>query len=162
MSPIRIQPAQFPHGEVPWVEGMTPDGSLTCIRGNAIAITSGGVAIIHPLSTAVDDFYGIALCDVTAGVSDSPSGELQVARCTTDATFCGQVVAGGVDEDIVLTDLSGLSVSDAYGLIINTATEHMVDFSDTTNVVLRITKIDDDLDLVWFQFLAAAVVITPA
>jgi hypothetical protein len=140
---------------------MTPEASLTCIRGNAIKIDGDGEAIIHPLATTVDDFYGIALCDVTAGVSDSPSGELQVARCTTSQTFCGQVVAGGVDADVVLTDLSGLDIGDAYGLIINTATEHMVDFSDTTNVVLRITKIDDDLDLVWFQFLAAAVVITP-
>lgn len=158
---IRIQPAQHPHGEVAWVEGMTPEASLTCIRGNAIKIDGDGEAIIHPLLTTVDDFYGIALCDVTAGVSDSPSGELQVARCTTDQVFCGQVVAGGVDVDVVLTDLSGLDIGDAYGLIINTAGEHMVDFSDTTNVVLRITKIDDDLDLVWFQFLAAAVVITP-
>ena len=105
MSPIRIQPAQNPHGEVPWVEGMTPEASLTCIRGNAIKIDGDGEAIIHPLATTVDDFYGIALCDVTAGVSDSPSGELQVARCTTNQTFCGQVVAGGVDADVVLTDL---------------------------------------------------------
>lgn len=159
---IRIQPSQFPHGEVPWVQGLVPKSTTTLIRGNAVAIDTNGEAIIHPLSTTVDDFYGIALCDVTSGVSDSPSGELQVARCTKDATFCGQVVAGGVDADVVLTDLSGLDVGDKYGMIINTATEHMVDFSDTTHVVLQITKIDDDLDLVWFQFLAAATVITPS
>lgn len=159
--PIRIQPSQFPHGEVPWVQGMTPNSSLTCIRGNAIKINTDGEAIIHPLATTVDDFYGIALCDVTSGVSDSPSGELQVARCTKDATFLGQVVAGGVDVDVVLTDLSGIDIGDKYGMIINTATEHMVDFSDTTNVVLQITKVDDNLDLVWFQFLEAATVITP-
>jgi len=160
--PIRIQPSQFPHGEVPWVQGLPPNASATFLRGCAVAINTSGEAIIHPLSTTVDDFYGIALCDVTAGVSDSPSGEVQVARCTKDATFLGQVVAGGVDEDIVLTDLSGLAVGDSYGMIINTAGEHMVDFSDTTNVVLQITKIDDDLDVVWFQFLAAATVITPS
>lgn len=159
--PIRIQPAQNPHGEVPWVEGMTPKSDTTLLRGCAVKIDGNGEAIIHPLATTVDDFYGIALCDVTTGTSDSPSGELQVARCTPNQTFCGQVVAGGVDVDVVLTDLSGLDIGDAYGLIINSAGEHMVDFSDTTHVVLRLTKIDDDLDLVWFQFLAAACVITP-
>lgn len=158
---VRIQPSQFPHGEVPWVQGLTPNSSATFLRGCAVAINSSGEAIIHPLAAVVDDFYGIALCDVTSGVSDSPSGEVQVARATKDATFLGQVVAGGVDVDVVLTDLSGLSVGDKYGMIINTAGEHMVDFSDTTNVVLQITKIDDNLDIVWFQFLEAATVITP-
>lgn len=156
--PIRMQPAKFPHGEVPDVLGYTPESAQTFLRGSIVALSSGEV-IIAPLLTTVAGIVGVSLNGLaSAGVSDSPSGEIQVARAQPGQIYLGQVVAGGVDVDVVLTDLSSLSVGDQYGAIINTAGEHMVDFSDTTNVILEIEKIDDDLDIVWFKFLPSAVI----
>ena len=155
---FRFQPAKFPHGHVPDTQEYTPESSQTFIRGVVVDLT-GGEIIIHPGGTTVTDIFGVALHGMaSAGVSDSPSGLVAVAKADPDQTYLGQVVAGGVDEDVVLTDLSGIAVGDHYGFIINTAGEHLVDFSDTTNVVLEIEKIDDNLDIVWFKFLASAIV----
>jgi len=53
----------------------------------------------------------------------------------------------------VLTDLSSLIIGEQYGIIINTAGEWAVDTSETTSLIVEITRIDDDLDIVWFKIL---------
>lgn len=159
---IRFQPAKFPHGHVPDTQEYTPEENQTFLRGSVVKLIDGEI-LIHPGGAVVTAIFGVAMHGMeSAGVSNSPSGLVAVAKAAPDQTYLGQVVAGGVDEDVVLTDLSDLTVGDFYGFIINTAGEHLVDYSDTTNVVLEIEKIDDELDIVWFKFIASALLPTPA
>jgi hypothetical protein len=153
---IRFQPAKFGQSEVANVQSYDPYSTVTAYRGAPVQydVANDGI-IVHPGTTTVIDILGIILHDIVAGVSDDPAGLCVVAKAKNQE-FIGQVVAGGVDVDVVLTDLSGISIGDQYGMIINTAGEWFVDFSDTTNVVLEIARIDDDLDIVWFKFLDSA------
>ena len=154
---IRFQPAKFPHGHVPDTQELTPEASQTFLRGSVVSLVTGEI-IIHPGVAVVTSCFGVALHGMeSAGVSESPSGLVAVAKAAPDQTYLGQVVNSDVDVDVVLTDLSAILVGDQYGFVINAAGEHLVDYFDETNVVLEIEKIDDNLDIVWFKFLASAI-----
>lgn len=156
--PMRFQPAKFGQSEVPNVQEYPGYNDPTFLRGAPVSydVSNDGL-IVHPGTTTVTDILGIALHGITAGVSESPSGLVAVAKAKNQE-FVGQVVAGGVSANVVLTDLSGISIGDQYGMIVGTdpAGVWYVDFSDTSNVVLEISRIDDDLDIVWFKFLDSA------
>jgi hypothetical protein len=151
---IRLQPSKFGSvGGFPEGQNFTADAALTCLRGAVLRYLPAGDDVAeHPGTTTVVDILGVALCDVTAGVSDDPAGTVPVALAT-DVVFCGQMIESAA----VKTDLSDVSIGDDYGIIKHTDNEWYIDFGDTTDVVARITKIDDDLNLVWFRFLASAI-----
>jgi hypothetical protein len=150
---IRFQPAKFGQSEVPEVQSYDPYSTVTAYRGAPVTYdtTNAGI-IIFAGALAVIDLLGIMLHDVVAGVSDDPAGKCVVAKAKGQE-FVGQCVNGGSDPDVVLTDLSSLIIGEHYGIIINTAGGWAVDTSETTSVIVEITRIDDDLDIVWFKIL---------
>lgn len=150
---IRIQPAKFGHSAVPNVQGYTPNASLTLLRGAPVTFDVANDELIEfPGTTTVTDLLGFALADCTAGVSDSPDGQVLVAKAKNQE-FAGQCIASAA----VVTDLSSVVVGTDYGLLKDSDGQWYVDLDDETNVVAMITRVDDDLDIVWFRIIDSAV-----
>lgn len=151
---IRFQPAKFPRGEAPDVQEITPGSTATFLRGAPVALSSGEL-IEHAGATTVTGIVGVALHGCDTGVSDSPSGQVAVAKAAHGQVYIGQCISSSA----VVTDLAGASVAigDQYGMLKHTTDEWFVDLDDTTNVVLEISRFDDNLDIVWFKFLDSAI-----
>lgn len=151
--PFVMQPGKVKGsgGDVPNVVEMDA-GSITCLKGRVITLTSGS-AVLHALGATVTGLYGVSLEGAAAGVGDGPDSDiLVVARFDRNQEFVSKVVVSGA----VATDLSGLTVGDQYGMI-TVSSQDYIDFDDTSNVVATITKIDDDLNVVWFALIESAI-----
>ena len=151
--PFPMQPGKMKGsaGNVPEVIEMDA-GSATCNKGIVIKMTAS-VAVVHPLVTDVTNMYGVSLEGDAAGVGDGPDSDiLLVARINANTEFVAKCVTSSVLE----TDLSGVAIGDNYGLILVSGYDY-VDLSDQSNVAVVITKIDDELDVVWFNFLASTI-----
>lgn len=147
--PFQMQPARQlgSAGDVPDVATLL-SGALSASKGQLIK-NSSGTAIIHPLSTNVLLVYGVTLEADVSGTSDGPdSSILHIARADVRTEFLSKCVTSSVIE----TDLSSVDVGDTYG-IITVSSQDYVDLSDTSNVLVKITKVDDELDVVWFTFI---------
>lgn len=153
---IRFQPSKFGLGSpAPNTQGYTPDAALTCLRGAPITYQVAGDDVTeHAGGGVVTLILGVAAHDVTvAGTSDDVSGNVIVHKASNQE-FAGTCLTAG---SAVATDLSGVSIGDTYGFIKHSDNEWYVDLGDTGNVVLTITKIDDNINIVWFRFLVSAV-----
>ncbi len=111
----------------------------------------------HPLGVTVVDVHSVSLAGVeVAGTLDDPSQLMVYARANLQTEFVAKVDnAGSVVTDIAA---SAIEIGLEFGLIKVGAGldgEWRVDELDTTDVLCVITKIDDDLDLVWFKFLSS-------
>ncbi len=138
-------------GKVPDVVEMDA-GSITCTKGRVITLTSGS-AVLHALGGTVTNMYGVSLEGAAAGVGDGPDSDiLVVARFDRNVEFVSKVVVSGA----VTADLSSLTVGDQYGMI-TVSSQDYIDFDDTAQVVATITKIDDDLNVVWFALIESAI-----
>lgn len=147
--PVRFQPSRHPAGEVASVQGYTPASDQTIVKGDIVTYDNAADDLNeHGLATDVEDVLGVALEGAESGTADSPSGEVAVAKATRDTVFMGQVV----NSSAVVTDLSSISIGDQYGVVVLDGI-HYVDEEDTSNVLVQIVDIDDDIDVVWFKFL---------
>ena len=148
--PFEMQPARQKGsaGNVPDVVTLLA-ASLTISKGQVVK-NSAGTAIVHPLVTNVLLVYGVTLEADVSGTSDGvDSTLLHIARADTLTEFVSKVVNSS---GVIQTDLSGLSVGDTHGILTNSNQDY-VDQDDTTNVLVTLTKIDDELDIVWFSFI---------
>lgn len=152
--PFRLQPSKIAGsgGMVPSSgPDLAPEATQTFEKGTVVTVTAGEI-VEHALGATVVGIYGVSLVGVSSGVSDDPSGNIQVAKADRNTVFVAKAISGGQ----VQTDLSGVDVGDQYGLLQHTDDATYVDLADVTNVVLQVEKVDDDLDLVWFKFLESA------
>ena len=111
----------------------------------------------HALGATVIDVHSVSLAGLeSAGLVDDPSGLMVYARANLQTEFVAKVDnAGSVVTDIAA---SAIEIGLEFGLIKVGAgldAEWRVDELDTTDVLCVITKIDDDLDIVWFKFLSS-------
>lgn len=151
---IRFQPSKFGTSPAPDTQGYTPHASNSLVRGAVVTFNSGTDRVDeHAGGGVVTGILGVAGCDVNSGASDDPAGTLPVFKAK-DQEFVGSALTGA---SAVATDLSGVSITDQYGVIKHTDDEWYVDLGDTSDKVVQITKIDDDLNLVWFRFLESAI-----
>lgn len=151
---IRMQPSKFGTSPAPNTQGYTPGAGETFLRGAVVTyVVASDDVDEHAGGGVVTLVLGIAAHDVTSGVSDDVSGEVLVFKAL-DQEFAGSALTGA---SAVATDLSGVSIGDVYGIIKHTDNEWYVDLGDIANPVLTITKIDDNLNIVWFRFLLSAV-----
>ncbi len=151
---IHLQPAKF--GGNTSVKGLELPIEATAefTIGAVLALNAGEVEE-HAGATTVTGILGVSGHGTEgAGDSESPSGECVVFKAHGGQVYLGQMI----DTAVVKTDLSGIVVGVEYG-IIKVGGDWYVDFEDTTNVVLTIQKVDDNLDIVWFKFLDSAVVV---
>ena len=151
--PFVMQPGRIvgSGGLVPNITNMD-NGSITCNKGRVITRTSD-VAVLHALSGTVTNMLGVSLEACTSGTSDGPQSTLlSVAKFDRNTEFVSKVIVSGA----VTSDVSGLSEGDKYGFI-TVASQDYVDFDDTAQVVCQITKVDDNLNVVWFLLLESAI-----
>ncbi len=149
MGAFPMQPGQQKGsaGDVPDVSNLD-NGSITCNKGRVITNTSGS-AVLHALASTVTGVYGVSLEKCTSGTSEGPASTLlAIARADRNTIFVSKVVVSGA----VTTDLSSLTIGDQYGLITVSGQDY-VDFDDTSQVLVQIVKIDDELNVVWFVFI---------
>jgi len=136
-------------GDVPNVVNVDA-GTITCNKGRVVTLTAGA-AVLHGLAATVTNVYGITLEGAAAGVPDNPGTLLAIAVADRNTEFVSKVVVSGA----ITTDLSNLTVGDQYGMILVSSQDY-IDYDDTSDVIAQITKIDDDLNVVWFLFLESA------
>ena len=140
-------------GRIAGSGGPVPDvvelaaGVITCNKGRVVTNTAGA-AVLHALGATVTNIYGVTLEGAAAGVTDGPGTLLAIAKANKQTNF----VSKCVDTGALTADLSGVTVGDQYGML-TVGGQDYIDLDDTTNVVAQITKIDDDLNVVWFVFL---------
>ena len=148
--PFQMQPARQKGsaGDVPDVVTLLA-ASLTCSKGQLVK-NSTGTAIIHPLAGNVLLVYGVTLEADVSGTSDGPDSTLlHIARADVRTEFISKVVNSS---GVIQTDLSSLSVGNEFGILTNSNQDY-VDKDDTSDKLVLITKIDDDLNVVWFTFI---------
>lgn len=151
--PPRIQPSKFGQQKAPDSQQYTPNATLSIERGAVVTYDNANDELDeHAGGATVDGILGVSGHGCASGESDDPSGLVLVFKAK-DQEFCGPVLSSGAQQ----TDLSGISIHDEFGIIKHTDNVWYVDQDDVTNVVLAVTKIDDDLDLVWFRFLESAI-----
>lgn len=104
----------------------------------------------HAGGATVTGIIGVALQAATSGVPAFGT-KVQVARAGPQIEFLGQLSNAGA---VVTPDAANLGVS--YG-IVKVTNDWYVDETDTTNVVLTVTKIMPEHQAVLFKFLASAI-----
>lgn len=151
--PFVMQPGRLKGsaGNVPDVAELDA-GSITCLKGRVVTLTAGS-AVLHALGATVTNLYGVTLEGAAAGVGDGPDSDiLVVAKFDRNTEFVSKIVISGA----VSADLSTVVVGSQYGMI-TVSSQDYIDIDDTTNVVAQVTKIDDDLNVVWFILLESAI-----
>ena len=136
-------------GDVPNVVNLDA-GTITCNKGRVVTNTTGS-AVLHGLAATVTGVYGITLEGAASGVTDGPGTLLAIAVADRNTEYVSKVIVSGAITD----DLSSMTVGDQYGMI-TVSSQDYIDFDDTTHHIAQITKIDDDLNVVWFLFLESA------
>lgn len=151
--PPRIQPSKFGQQKAPDSFQYTPNATLSVERGAVVTYDTGNDELDeHAGGATVTGILGVTGHGCSSGESDDPSGLVLVNKAK-DQEFVGPMLESAA----IKTDLSDVSIGDQYGIIKHTDDIWYVDFDDTGDVVVQITKIDDDLDLVWFRFLESAI-----
>ena len=151
---VRIQPSQFPKGEVADVQNYPVEAATELLRGDPVNLATGEL-VVTTSPVAAGELVGFTLEGTTAaGVSSSPAGTIGVAKAKNSQIFAGQITdAAG---NVALTDLSGVAIGQAVGCVKST-------FADSVDEWLflvggtgfTVTKIDDNLNLVWCQAILA-------
>ncbi len=158
---FRMQPSKLDGSA-----GLTPQSGPDLAVDSAELFPKGAVLTLNttdteleeaPLGATVTDIHSISLAGLeSAGLVDDPSGLMVYARANLQTEFVAKVDNAGS----VVTDLaaSAIEIGVQFGLIkVGTGldAEWRVDELDVTDVLCVITKIDDDLDIVWFKFLSS-------
>jgi hypothetical protein len=134
-------------------QGLAPEGAQTFKLGSPVRLVSGLVEE-HPGTTTVTGILGFAAQAVTGGVPETvDDGQVTIDLADGVTVFGGQCVNGN---DTVLTDLSSIAVGTRYGLLKRSDGFWAVDIADTTNVVVQITKVVQELNQVEFQVIQSA------
>jgi len=155
MGLIRFQPAVKPDRGFE-VRQLTPEAAATIAIGEPVQRNAGSPEFIeaHAGGATVTGILGVALAPATTGTPLFGS-TIGVAMANTDTEFLGQIwdVSGGA----VATAAVGTHEGVSFGYVEPTAGEWYVDEEDTTNVVLRVTRVIPQWNAVLFKFLASAI-----
>lgn len=152
---INIQPAQFPKGEVADVQNYVVEAATVLLRGDPVDLTAGEL-VVTTSPVGAGELVGFTLEPTTAaGTSSNPSGLLGVAKAKNSQIFAGQITsAAGV---AALTDLSGVAIGQAVGCVKSTLVGAYLNewLFLVGGTGFTVTKIDDNLNLVWCQAILA-------
>jgi hypothetical protein len=153
---INVQPAQFPKGEVADVQNYVVEAATVFLRGDPADIDGSGELVVTTSPVAAGELVGFTLEPTTAaGTSSNPSGLLGVAKAKNSQIFAGQITsAAGV---AALTNLSGVVIGQAVGCVKSTlAGSYLNEWLFLVGGTgFTVTKIDDNLNLVWCQAILA-------
>lgn len=155
--PFAMQPAQFPQGG--WPEGTerTPGSDQTYPRGTPVTWDESTQELDeHAGGATVTNILGISLEGVSAGVAQNPSGKVSFARATPNNIFVAKLINGSA----VVQTVDAANIGVQYGILkVSTGLNQWwgVDESDTTDVVVEVTGIDEERNVVFFKFITSAV-----
>lgn len=152
-----MQPAQFPHGGWPEALERTPGSDQTYPRGTPVTWDESSQELDeHAGGATVTNILGITLEGVTSGAAHNPSGKVSFARATQSNIF----VAKLTDSSGVVQTPDAANIGVQYGILKNgTGLDQWwsVDEGDTSQVVVEVTGIDTERDVVFFKFITSAV-----
>lgn len=152
-----MQPSQFPHGG--WAEGgeLPPGSDQTYPRGTVVTWATGSQELDeHAGTDTVTGILGVTLEAARSGVSDNPSGNVNYASASRSNTFVAKLVNGSG----VVQTVDAANIGVAYGILkvgSGLTAWWGVDEADTTHVVVRVTGIDTDRNVVFFKFIESAI-----
>ena len=152
---INIQPAQFPKGEVADVQNYVVEAATVLLRGDPVDLTAGEL-VVTTSPVGAGELVGFTLEPTTAaGVSSNPSGLLGVAKAKNSQIFAGQITSAA--GTAALTDLSGVAIGQAVGCVKSTLVGAYLNewLFLVGGTGFTVTKIDDNLNLVWCQAILA-------
>jgi hypothetical protein len=159
---FKIQPSQLSGsaGLVPSVMNLPVEATQVFEKGTPVTLVSGEIEE-HPLGATVIDLYGFSLesgfRDPTSNLPLATVNEAAIAKADRNTAFVSKAWDGAAIEE----DLSAVNVGDQYGLV-KDGNDFYVDLSDVVNVMVQITKIDNDLtqsgiaSVLWFKVLESA------
>ena len=154
MSAFHFQPARRASG-APEIRQITPESSATIALGEVLQRdTNPEFVEPHAGGATVTGILGISMGVVTAG-TPAFDNVVPVAIANVDQEFLGKVwdVSGSVVQTAAVATHEGVS----FG-VVKISGQWYVDEEDTTDVVVRVTKVLLDINAVLFKFLASAVV----
>lgn len=148
-----FQPARRSSG-APEIRNIQPTSAATLTLGEPVQRNSTDPELIeaHAGGTTVTGILGVAMAGVTSGTPDFDT-VIPVAIANVDQEFLGQVY--DVSESAVATAVVGTHEGVSFGMV-ESGGNWYVDEEDTTNVVLRVTKVLTDINCVLFKFLPSA------
>lgn len=160
IQPARLRGASgdstFPVRHIAYADGQTFKKFAVVIRNASGTIEEDttdptGIVGVTLQGAATGHGYGVPNEDDTV-VFTGREQKVCVALAVPTVEFIGRIVDGS-DEDVTVSDAL---VGDEYG-VKKVGDDWVVDSTDTTNVCVEITDIDEERDLVYFIFLAADV-----
>lgn len=147
-----IQPAKLGGLNAPQVLGVTPEASATFSLGAPVALSSGEL-IEFAGGATVTGLLGFAGQACTSGDPDF-GDEVEVFIADENVEFMAQVYDSGGAAVRDLADAAP-SIGDQLGLV-EVSGEWYVDEDDSTNVVVEITKVYVEHNVVLFKVIASA------
>lgn len=154
--PFHMQPAQFPNGGYVNGDDRTPGSDQTYPIGTPVTYDTASHEVDeHGGGSTVTNVLGVSLEGVVAGVADNPSGLVGFAYARGNRFMAKLTNGSGVIQTV---DEGNINVR--YGMLKNGTGSNQwwsVDEADTTDVVLEVTGIDTELNVVFFQFIDSAV-----
>lgn len=154
MGLIHFQPSRKAGGDIE-VRNIAPDAAATFTLGSILARDTDPELIVeHGGGSTVTGILGVAMGGCTAGVPTFGS-KVPVAIATVEQEFMGQV--WDVSGSAVATAAAGTHEGVSFG-VVKINNDWYVDEEDTSNVVVRVTKVMPEINAVLFKFLASAIV----
>ncbi len=155
MGLFHFQPARRASG-APEIRNLQPTSSATLTLGEPVQRNSSDPELIeaHAGGATVTGILGVAMAEVDSGTPDFDT-VIPVAIANVDQEFLGMVY--DVSGSAVATAAAATHEGVSFGMV-EVGGNWYVDEEDTSNVVLRVTKVLPDINCVLFKFLSSAVV----
>lgn len=155
-----FQPAKKADG-APEVQQMTPIADLDCALGSPVQRNSSTPALFEEATggATVTGIIGVTMGEVEdglpGGMGEIPFGTtVPIAKARTDVQWFGQVYDNTTAKTVTG---DGSLAGRSFGMIKTSTGTWVVDYADTTHVVLRVVKEVPELNGVIFEFLASAI-----
>lgn len=155
MGFIAFKPSRRPSGS--WeVEDMTPHGSATLAIGEPVQRNSSDPELIEPFAggATVTGLLGFSGAVVTSGVPNYRT-KITVYKANLDTEFIGQI--WDVSEGVVATVAAATHEGNQYGIVEPTAGEWYIDEEDTSDVVVTVTRVLDEINAALFKVISSAI-----
>lgn len=146
---IPFQPGRFPTGEVHSGANLAAASGQTFRKGRVLTRV-GATVQAHPLGSTVTNVYGVALSPAENGRAIGPDPRVVVARADRATEFIGQAYRESTSSIVELDKATHLG--NRYGVVVVDG-ESYIDIEETTNVLVEIVDIKEELNIAVFKFL---------
>lgn len=150
---LGMQAARFASGEVPDCYNLPAAAGETFLKGR-ILTRVGATVQRHAGGTVVTGVYGVSQSGATNGVGLAMNKTVNVAKASRATEFLGQLYNAGTG--LVVTANLATHIGQKYGFITVNGVDY-VDVSETTSLIMEITDVKVNLNMVLFKFLETVI-----